>query len=466
MMRKISRVLKIKPLYLLLITTIVCIISFLAGLDVKQIQTLAIIALMMSGIIFYWEFKVSFSSLGMVLLLLVGGLDIEGFIKFSHLDVIIFLIGMMIIVEYLERVAFFEGIVNFLLRTLCKTAFSLISVFFIMTAIFASLVGVITAILFMIPIILDIALKYRVNVIPLILMVVFAANIGSSATAVGNPVGILIALGGHLTFFDFIRWSTPITIVSLLISLVFSFLIFKEDLHKLNRAMSEESKVALVEKGEISIKEQLKSWALFIGVLTVIALHEVLEKMLNLQEGNILLAAAIGGATIVLFLRHEELEDILENGVDWPVLLFFIFLFSSVGALEHVGITEIIANTLKNIAGGNIAIVLLAVMVIASLLSAFLDNVLTVAFFIPVINHLKEMGLNVYPLWWGLLFSGTYFGNFTIIASTANIVAVSLLESRKAGRITFMEWLKYGPIFSVIPIVIAFFLLYLQLPLM
>ena len=328
MMRKISRVLKIKPLYLLLITTIVCIISFLAGLDVKQIQTLAIIALMMSGIIFYWEFKVSFSSLGMVLLLLVGGLDIEGFIKFSHLDVIIFLIGMMIIVEYLERVAFFEGIVNFLLRTLCKTAFSLISVFFIMTAIFASLVGVITAILFMIPIVLDIALKYRVNVIPLILMVVFAANIGSSATAVGNPVGILIALGGHLTFFDFIRWSTPITTVSLLISLVFSFLIFKEDLHKLNRVMSEESKVALVEKGEISIKEQLKSWALFIGVLTVIALHEVLEKMLNLQEGNILLAAAIGGATIVLFLRHEELEDILENGVDWPVLLFFIFLFS------------------------------------------------------------------------------------------------------------------------------------------
>lgn len=335
-----------------------------------------------------------------------------------------------------------------------------------MTAIFASLVGVITAVLFMIPIILDIALKYHVNAIPLIMIVVFAANIGSSATAVGNPVGILIALGGHLTFFDFIRWSTPITATALIISLILSFIIFKKDLQKLNQAIKEEKDISTEERNKIDLKEQLKSWILFLGVLTVIALHEVLESIMGLGEGNILLAAAVGGATIVLFLRHEELEDILENGIDWPILLFFIFLFSSVGALEHVGITEIIASSLKSFAGGNIVIVLILVMSIASILSAFLDNVLTVALFIPVLHHLKEMGLNVYPLWWGLLFSGTYFGNFTIVASTANIVAVSLLESRKAGRITFMEWLKYGSLFSIIPIIIAFILLYLQLPLM
>lgn len=122
-MMRIKKILNYKPIYLFIITSIVCLLAYLIGFNYKQIQTLAIIAFMMSGIIFYWEFKVSFSSLGMVLLLLVGGLDIEGFIKFSHLDVIIFLVGMMIIVEYLERVAFFEGIVNFLLRTLCKNSF-------------------------------------------------------------------------------------------------------------------------------------------------------------------------------------------------------------------------------------------------------------------------------------------------------------------------------------------------------
>ncbi|RLF01510.1 MAG: hypothetical protein DRJ64_10510, partial [Thermoprotei archaeon] len=286
------------------------------------------------------------------------------------------------------------------------------------------------------------------------------------ATAVGNPVGILIALGGHLTFFDFIRWATPITAVSLLVSLLLSFVIFKKDLHRLNSAMMSDSTKKVAQQSKVNTKELIKSWALFIGVLLLIALHDMLEDLLGLDEGNMLLASAIGGATIVLFLKHEEIEDILESGVDWPVLLFFIFLFSSVGALEHVGFTKIIANTLRVLGAGNIVTVLIIVIFLASSLSAFLDNVLTVAFFIPVINHLKEMGLNVYPLWWGLLFSGTYFGNFTIIASTANIVAVSLLESRKAGRITFMEWLKYGSLFSIIPILIASLLLYIQLPLM
>ena len=41
-------------------------------------------------------------------------------------------------------------------------------------------------------------------------MIVFATNLGSSATVVGNPVGVLIALRADLTFIDFLRWATPI----------------------------------------------------------------------------------------------------------------------------------------------------------------------------------------------------------------------------------------------------------------
>ena len=99
-------------------------------------------------------------------------------------------------------------------------------------------------------------------------------------------------------------------------------------------------------------------------------------------------------------------------------------------------------------------------------MSAVLDNVLTVAFFIPVIRDLELMGIQVFPLWWSLLFSATYFGNFTIVASTANLTAVSILESRRVGTITFEDWLKYGPIFSIVPLLIALLILYLQIPLM
>ena len=45
----------------------------------------------------------------------------------------------------------------------------------------------------------------KLNPVPYILMVVFATNIGSSATVVGNPVGVIIALRSGLTFVDFLR---------------------------------------------------------------------------------------------------------------------------------------------------------------------------------------------------------------------------------------------------------------------
>lgn len=318
----------------------------------------------------------------------------------------------------------------------------------------------------MIPMILELALRYRVNPIPLVLLMVFAANIGSSATVVGNPVGILIALGGDLTFFDFIRWATPITATSLLVSLGLGLAIFRRDLRALDLAMSQYPPDAFFHK-KISRSELVKAWGVFLGVITAIAMHEVIEEALGLAKGSMLLASSIGGSAVVMLLvGRERIHEIIEEGVDWTVLLFFIFLFSSIGTLEKVGITKMIANYVKTLSYGSELTLLLTVSITAAGLSAVLDNVLTVAFFIPIIKYLEQMGVHVYPLWWGLLFAGTYFGNFTVIASTANIVAVSLLEARKVGTVSFVDWLKYGPIFSVVPLAIALLLLWLQIPLM
>ena len=81
----------------------------------------------------------------------------------------------------------------------------------------------------------------------------------------------------------------------------------------------------------------------------------------------------------------------------------------------------------------------------------------------PVIKGLGEMGYDTYPFWWGALFAGTFFGNLTLIASTANIVAISMLERRGLGRISFKEWLKRGFVITMPTIGLAILLLALQL---
>jgi Na+/H+ antiporter NhaD/arsenite permease-like protein len=69
-----------------------------------------------------------------------------------------------------------------------------------------------------------------------------------------------------------------------------------------------------------------------------------------------------------------------------------------------------------------------------------------------------------YPqaIYWLMLFGGTFMGNMTVIGSTANIIAVGVLEKRGHGTIRFGEWFKIGLIVSVVSMAIAMVLLGLQ----
>ena len=66
------------------------------------------------------------------------------------------------------------------------------------------------------------------------------------------------------------------------------------------------------------------------------------------------------------------------------------------------------------------------------------------AAFIPIIQGFQALNVNLQPLWWALLFGGCLGGNITLIGSTANIVALGILEKEKKIRITFFRWFWVG----------------------
>jgi len=57
-------------------------------------------------------------------------------------------------------------------------------------------------------------------------------------------------------------------------------------------------------------------------------------------------------------------------------------------------------------------------------------------------------------------------GNLTLIGSTANTVALGILERDERIHISFGRWLRPGLLVAVPTLVLAHFLLYLQLPCM
>jgi len=138
-------------------------------------------------------------------------------------------------------------------------------------------------------------------------------------------------------------------------------------------------------------------------------------------------------------------------------------LFASVGTLKQVGTTKVIAQGLLNLAGGNALALFWGITWATGALTSIMDNVLAVATFIPVIGDLQALGLKTTPLWWGMLFGGTFLGNMTVIGSTANIVAVGMLERRGLGHIAMGEWLKPGALVSIPTLLLATVLLQMQL---
>jgi Na+/H+ antiporter NhaD/arsenite permease-like protein len=448
-------------LYVSIILSLSALVS-LIGFSMHQVLSVSIFLMIIFGTILFWQFRLSFALLGISLLLAFGLLDIPHLIEFAGLEIILFLIGMMIIVGYLEENQFFERLVNALVQYVGPKPVLLLVMLMTVGAVSAALVDEVTSILFMTATMIHLTARFGVNPIPFLILQVFATNIGSSATVVGNPIGVMIAMRAGLTFQDFLRWASPISLCALLVTLPLSLLYYWKEV----REWKEKMVTRGLKKGEDLLPRDTRQWficlALFIGTIAGLILHAPLEKLLGLQKNALLIGVAMMAAGISLLLDRGRARELVEKRVDWWTLTFFMMLFASVGTLKYAGTTEIAAKSLVSWVGGNPKILFVVLTWVSGILTGFMDNVLAVATFIPVVQDIAKTGIDVTPYWWGILFGGTLFGNLTMIGSTANIVAIGIIERQKLGHVTFGQWLGPGAIVSIPTLAIATCLIYLQ----
>jgi len=460
--KKIIRNIKENKNWLIYFLSIIVAMIFFSylGFNTKQDIAVVLILALVLGTVMFWEIRLSFALFGVAVLFTSGLLSVNKFIEFSSLNIIIFLAGMMIFVGYLEKNAFFEYLINKLILLIGGGGKRIIFLLMILSGIFAAMVDEVTSILFMLSITLYLTARLQVNPLPFVMLIVFATNIGSSATAIGNPVGVMIALSAHLSFFDFLVNATPISFVSLLVCIGVSYLYFRKEIDEFAEKARKIALSGLVESHEADNKTKTSA-ILFIVVFSLLILHAQIEDMLGLEKNAMLLGTALSVSGLVLALEGKNAKHFVETKVDWWTLFFFIMLFASVGVLEETGVMEIMTRWFIQLFGMNKALAMLATIGLSGILSAFLDNVLAVAVFIPLIHDLQASQIGGTYLWWSLLISATFFGNLTIIGSTANIVALGLIEKRGLPKISFIEWFKAGLIVVTATVLTASLLLYL-----
>ena len=440
------------------------------GLTTQQVLAVGGFCIILYGAIFFWKYRLAFSSFGVALLLAANLLDVPHLIEFAGLDIILFLVAMMTVIGFLEEKHFFEFVIDRLLLWIGPHPKKIMVVMMIMASISAALVDEVTSILFMTAAMLNLLGRGKINPIPFILMLVLTTNIGSSATVVGNPVGVIIALRSGLTFSDFLRWATPISAACLVVTIPICLALFKKDVAALKGVLAGrkgEQRLEHLAKEDRSTKMGvlISGW-LFAAVVVGLVLHHALEHWLGLPSNTMLLGVALFGAGAALAISGEGARELVEKRVDWWTLAFFLMLFASVGTLKYTKVTSVIAEHIIHLSGGSIPVLTTLFGWSSWLLTSIMDNVLAVATFVPIISDVATSGLNTFPLWWAMLMGGTLGGNATLIGSTANIVAAGVIERRELGTITFAEWLKPGLIVAIATMLLATTLLLAQLSLM
>ena len=330
---------------------------------------------------------------------------------------ILFIAGMMIMVEGMARAGFFRWLCMTIAKAVKYQVIPIFITFMIMSTVLAMFIDSITVILFLAAVTVELAQLLKFNPVPMILSEVFCANLGGSATMCGDPPNIIIGTSLGYSFADFITNTGLIALISLFVILIYFYFAFRKEL-------------TAGSKGGVPIncpdpKEAITDKRGF-AISSVIFLCAVVLLVTHAQTGLTVAFIGVLIAAVTLIAAGKDAMKLLK-GLDYKTLLFFIGLFVVVGGLEQTGILNIIASFIEKISGGNGIAMAMIMMWISAIASAFIDNIPFAATMIPVIKSLAETSnVNLAVLSWALAMGTDVGGSATPIGASANVVGTSV----------------------------------------
>jgi len=120
-------------------------------------------------------------------------------------------------------------------------------------------------------------------------------------------------------------------------------------------------------------------------------------------------------------------------------------LFMMVGGIQEVGLIQVIAEAVKNLAGDSLLLATLSIIWVSAIASAVVANIPFTAAIVPVAVFLTQTipGAENNVLYWSLALGAGLGGNATYIGSAPNIVAAGILD-RAGFRLKFQDFTRVG----------------------
>ena len=393
---------------------------------------------------------------GASIVVIVGVLDQDEAVKGIDWDTIGLLTGMMILVSISRRSGLFQCLAIWSAQRVKANPAGILLMLQLVTALLSAVLNNVSTVLLIVPVTLVIAEELDLPRFPFLFAEVFAANIGGTATLIGDPPNILIGSQVGLGFNSFLVNVAPIVVLVMAVQAMLVHLVWGRTLRA-----SPQSRALVM---GMNAPGTITDWALLdrsVVVMGAVFAAFVFGGPLHLQPATI----ALAGAAALMLLDNwqhagaKQADNVQRTfaEVEWTTIFFFIGLFVVVHAVEVSGLLGLFADRLVALTGYNVAVAGALILWMSAVLSALIDNIPFVATMIPLI---KSMGPTygapetVEPLWWCLSLGACLGGNGTLTGASANLAVAGIAE-RNGVRFGFLRYLRYAVPMTFVSIAIC-----------
>ncbi len=352
---------------------------------------------------------------GTAILIFVGSISLEQAFLSIDLHTITLLFAMMIINVNLRLCGFFDLITKKVILH-AKTPRQLLTLIIFSSGILSAIFLNDTIVLVFTPLVLEITTALKRNPIPYLVATATAANVGSTATIIGNPQNMIIGIASGIPFTEFAFYLTPAALGGLVIDWFIIVIIYRKEFKKERLFYPDNQRVRLYLP--LFYKSIIASVMMMIAFILGVSVP----------------LAALGGASFLLITRRLKPERVFRE-IDWSLLIFFAGLFVVTAAVETSGLSKHLFSTaIPFLEDG-----LFSFSMTAAVISNLVSNVPAVLLFKPVIPLMVDQNM----FWLTLGMATTFAGNLTLLGSVANLIVAESAKSRGV-HLSFVEYLKAG----------------------
>ena len=383
-------------------------------------------------------------------------------------DTLALLFGFMILVRAWEQTGIFEYLATkMFLFAKGEGKRLLLTIVGITTSVSAFLPNAI-AVIILAPLMPEIARQLGVNLSPLLILLVLAANTGGLLTSFGDRATFIVANGLNLTFTDYLSQVALGGLIAVgTITAALPFLWKKI----WNTKIENFDQQTLP---QIQDRRFLNSSGL---IILGIGIFFIFTQLLNYNVSPVIYI--LFTASLVVLLAHQNRVNLVNSifqDIDWSILIFFVSIFVVIGGLENAGVVNGISNIIAAIFGTNIIFGLLLLLFCCGIISTVIPSLPLVVAMLPLLkqyivsvglatssfqssNFQGQLSIEALLLFYAMLFGVTLGGNGTVVGGISNIIAMNYSE-RKGSRISFKSFLHYGiPVMLLQLVMVAFYLL-------